>query len=160
MKVLVIGSGGREHALAWKVAQSPRVTEVQVAPGNAGTALEPRVRNVDLAADDVHGLLRHALAADGSDRCIRTVHKNGYVALSDDPEPEASAPAAHSTPEAPQGYQPPPWQRIAWALSVVCLVSALALTLPSPFPPRRFPRRRMPAASCAGPASASRLSRA
>jgi phosphoribosylamine--glycine ligase len=62
MKVLVIGSGGREHALAWKVAQSPRVAEVHVAPGNAGTALEPRVRNVDVAADDVAGLVRHALA--------------------------------------------------------------------------------------------------
>jgi phosphoribosylamine--glycine ligase len=62
MKVLVIGSGGREHALAWKVAQSPRVAEVQVAPGNAGTALEPRVRNVDVAADDVAGLVRHARA--------------------------------------------------------------------------------------------------
>ena len=62
MKVLIIGSGGREHALAWKVAQSPRVTEVHVAPGNAGTALEPRVRNVDFAAEDVQGLLRHALA--------------------------------------------------------------------------------------------------
>jgi len=62
MKVLVIGSGGREHALAWKAAQSPRVTEVHVAPGNAGTALEPRVRNVDVAAEDVDGLLRHALA--------------------------------------------------------------------------------------------------
>jgi phosphoribosylamine--glycine ligase len=62
MKVLIIGSGGREHALAWKVAQSPRVTEVQVAPGNAGTALEPRVRNVDVAAEDVQDLLRHALA--------------------------------------------------------------------------------------------------
>jgi phosphoribosylamine--glycine ligase len=62
MKVLVIGSGGREHALAWRAAQSPRVTEVHVAPGNAGTALEPRVRNVDVAAEDVDGLLRHALA--------------------------------------------------------------------------------------------------
>jgi len=62
MKVLVIGSGGREHALAWKVAQSPRVTEIHVAPGNAGTALEPRTRNVEVAADDVPGLLRHALA--------------------------------------------------------------------------------------------------
>jgi phosphoribosylamine--glycine ligase len=62
MKVLIIGSGGREHALAWKVAQSPRVAEVQVAPGNAGTALEPRVRNVPVAAEDVQGLLRHALA--------------------------------------------------------------------------------------------------
>jgi len=62
MKVLIIGSGGREHALAWKVAQSPRVTEIHVAPGNAGTALEPRVRNVEIAAEDVPGLLRHALA--------------------------------------------------------------------------------------------------
>jgi phosphoribosylamine--glycine ligase len=62
LKVLVIGSGGREHALAWRVARSPRVTEVQVAPGNAGTALEPRTRNVDVAADDVPGLLRHALS--------------------------------------------------------------------------------------------------
>jgi len=62
MKVLIIGSGGREHALAWKVAQSPRVTEVQVAPGNAGTALEPRVRNVQVAAEDVESLVRHARA--------------------------------------------------------------------------------------------------
>lgn len=46
MKVLVIGSGGREHALAWKLAQSPKVTRVLVAPGNAGTALEPLVENV------------------------------------------------------------------------------------------------------------------
>jgi phosphoribosylamine--glycine ligase len=46
MKVLVIGSGGREHAIAWKLAQSARVSEVLVAPGNAGTASEPRVRNV------------------------------------------------------------------------------------------------------------------
>ena len=45
MKVLVIGSGGREHALAWKLAQSPKVTKVFVAPGNAGTALEPGVEN-------------------------------------------------------------------------------------------------------------------
>ncbi len=57
MKVLVIGGGGREHALAWKLARSPRVEEVLVAPGNAGTALEPRCRNVDVAADDVPGLV-------------------------------------------------------------------------------------------------------
>jgi phosphoribosylamine--glycine ligase len=57
MKVLVIGGGGREHALAWKLAQSARVQEVLVAPGNAGTALEPRCRNVDVAADDVAGLV-------------------------------------------------------------------------------------------------------
>ena len=48
MKILVIGSGGREHALAWKLAQSPRVFKVFVAPGNAGTALEPGVENVPL----------------------------------------------------------------------------------------------------------------
>jgi len=60
MKVLVIGSGGREHALAWKLAQSPRVDEVLVAPGNAGTAREKRVRNVDVAATDIDGLLKLA----------------------------------------------------------------------------------------------------
>ena len=57
MKLLVIGSGGREHALAWKLAQSRRVDEVIVAPGNAGTAREPRVRNVDVAVEDIDGLL-------------------------------------------------------------------------------------------------------
>ncbi len=57
MKLLVIGSGGREHALAWKLAQSPRVDEVIVAPGNAGTAHERKCRNVDVAATDIDGLL-------------------------------------------------------------------------------------------------------
>jgi len=56
MKVLIIGSGGREHALAWKCAQSPLADEVLVAPGNAGTAGEPRVRNVSVSADDIEGL--------------------------------------------------------------------------------------------------------
>ncbi|MGI9246074.1 MAG: phosphoribosylamine--glycine ligase [Steroidobacteraceae bacterium] len=60
MKVLIIGSGGREHALAWKVAQSARVSQVYVAPGNAGTRLEPRTANVDIAADDVPALLHFA----------------------------------------------------------------------------------------------------
>src|SRR5438552_16463091 len=46
MNVLVIGGGGREHALAWKIAQSPRVAKVFVAPGNAGTAVEPALVNV------------------------------------------------------------------------------------------------------------------
>ncbi|QDW66411.1 phosphoribosylamine--glycine ligase [Luteimonas granuli] len=63
MKVLVIGSGGREHALAWKLAQSPRVDEVLVAPGNAGTAVEAKCRNVAVKATDIEGLL--ALARDG-----------------------------------------------------------------------------------------------
>jgi len=62
MKVLVIGGGGREHAIAWRVAQAPRVREVLVAPGNAGTALELRTRNVAVAADDVAGLLKLAQA--------------------------------------------------------------------------------------------------
>lgn len=57
MKVLVIGGGGREHALAWKIAQSPRVSEVIVAPGNAGTSLEIGVSNVPVNADDIDGLL-------------------------------------------------------------------------------------------------------
>ena len=57
MKVLVIGNGGREHALAWKLQQSPRVSEVIVAPGNAGTAREPGVRNAAVAVNDLDGLL-------------------------------------------------------------------------------------------------------
>ena len=60
MKILVVGSGGREHALAWKLAASPRVQEVLVAPGNAGTATETGCRNVEIAAEDVAGLLRLA----------------------------------------------------------------------------------------------------
>ncbi len=57
MKVLVIGGGGREHALAWKVAQSAGVEEVLVAPGNAGTAVEAACRNVNVAADDLEALV-------------------------------------------------------------------------------------------------------
>jgi len=60
MKVLIIGGGGREHALAWKVAQSPRVEKVFVAPGNAGTANEPGLENVAIAAEDIEGLLAFA----------------------------------------------------------------------------------------------------
>jgi phosphoribosylamine--glycine ligase len=57
MKVLIIGSGGREHALAWKCAQSPQVASVMVAPGNAGTADEAKVRNVDISAHDIEALV-------------------------------------------------------------------------------------------------------
>src|SRR3954463_8382157 len=56
MKVLVVGSGGREHALAWKIAAGPRVERVFVAPGNAGTAAE--AENVPIAADDIAGLIK------------------------------------------------------------------------------------------------------
>ena len=62
MKVLIVGSGGREHALAWKCAQSPKVSEVLVAPGNGGTATEPRVRNVNVGSEDVAGLVAMAKA--------------------------------------------------------------------------------------------------
>lgn len=60
MKVLVIGNGGREHALAWKAAQSPLVSKVFVAPGNAGTALEPNLENINIKATDIAGLLNFA----------------------------------------------------------------------------------------------------
>ncbi|MGK3138550.1 phosphoribosylamine--glycine ligase [Pantoea trifolii] len=60
MKILVIGNGGREHALAWKAAQSPLAETVFVAPGNAGTALEPALQNVAISATDVAALLAFA----------------------------------------------------------------------------------------------------
>src|SRR6478735_4508562 len=60
MKVLVIGNGGREHALSWKLAQSPRIEEVLVAPGNAGTAREGKCRNVAVGATDIEALLKLA----------------------------------------------------------------------------------------------------
>ena len=60
MKVLVIGNGGREHALAWKAAQSKRVETVFVAPGNAGTALEPTLQNVAISATDIPALVNFA----------------------------------------------------------------------------------------------------
>ena len=60
MKVLIVGSGGREHALAWKAAQSPEVEQVFVAPGNAGTAGETGVENVAISVADLDGLLGFA----------------------------------------------------------------------------------------------------
>jgi phosphoribosylamine--glycine ligase len=60
MKILVLGSGGREHALAWKLAQSPRVTDVLVAPGNAGTAAEAKCTNVVVDLGDIRGLVQLA----------------------------------------------------------------------------------------------------
>ena len=60
MKVLVIGSGGREHALAWKAAQSPDVEKVFVAPGNAGTAREAKLENVSIGVEDIEALVAFA----------------------------------------------------------------------------------------------------
>ncbi len=60
MNVLVIGSGGREHALAWKTAQSTNIEKVFVAPGNAGTSTEDKVENIDISSDDITGLVAFA----------------------------------------------------------------------------------------------------
>jgi len=60
MKVLIIGSGGREHALAWKAAQSPLVDQVFVAPGNGGTATEPGTENLDIGSEDIEALVTFA----------------------------------------------------------------------------------------------------
>ncbi|ELV8647372.1 phosphoribosylamine--glycine ligase [Vibrio fluvialis] len=60
MRVLIIGSGGREHALGWKVAQNPAIETVFIAPGNAGTALEAKLQNVNIAVEDVAGLVAFA----------------------------------------------------------------------------------------------------
>ncbi|MBT3811324.1 MAG: phosphoribosylamine--glycine ligase [Gammaproteobacteria bacterium] len=60
MKILIVGSGGREHALAWKASQSPRVKTVYVAPGNAGTAIEDKLTNINLSVEDIEGLLNFA----------------------------------------------------------------------------------------------------
>ena len=58
--ILIVGGGGREHALAWKCIQSPHTEKVYVAPGNAGTSLEPGVENVNISSDDLEGLLSFA----------------------------------------------------------------------------------------------------
>ncbi len=60
MRVLVVGGGGREHALAWKLIQSPTCEQVYVAPGNPGSAAEPNVDNVDIAVEDIPGLVTFA----------------------------------------------------------------------------------------------------
>src|SRR4051812_32105095 len=62
MKILVVGGGGREHALVWQLIRGSTAATVLVAPGNEGTANEPKCRNVDVAADDIQGLLALAKA--------------------------------------------------------------------------------------------------
>ncbi len=64
MNILIIGNGGREHALGWKAAQSPLADKIYIAPGNAGTALESGLENVDIAATDIAGLLAFAQTHD------------------------------------------------------------------------------------------------
>lgn len=64
MNILVVGGGGREHALAWKLAQSPLTNKIYVAPGNAGTALEAKIHNIAIAADDIDALLNFAQTSD------------------------------------------------------------------------------------------------
>ena len=61
MKVLVVGGGGREHALAWRLSQSPRVSKVYVAPGNGGTAIEPKIENLSIKDTDIDSLKEFAL---------------------------------------------------------------------------------------------------
>ncbi len=61
MKVLIVGGGGREHALAWKATQSTLVNQVFVAPGNAGTAQEEKITNIDIGAEDIDALFEFAL---------------------------------------------------------------------------------------------------
>ena len=63
MRVLIVGGGGREHALAWKAAQSARVEKVFVAPGNAGTEAEDKLENIDIGAEDIEALLAFAIEA-------------------------------------------------------------------------------------------------
>ena len=60
MKVLIVGSGGREHALAWKASQSQTVTQIFVAPGNGGTAQEPNVTNVAISSSNINELAKFA----------------------------------------------------------------------------------------------------
>ena len=60
MKILVVGSGGREHALAWKASQSPNIEKVFIAPGNAGTAIEPKLENINIGVTDIEALIKFA----------------------------------------------------------------------------------------------------
>ena len=81
MKILLIGSDGREHAMAWKIAQSKKCDQLFIAPGNAGTAREHELENLNLtdpvaladATQDVAGLLAAASHRDGIDEATRRV---------------------------------------------------------------------------------------
>ena len=77
MKVLVVGGGGREHALAWKMAQSPKVQAVYVAPGNGGTALDSRLENI--AITDVQALRGWAQAEKIALTVVGPQHADQYA---------------------------------------------------------------------------------
>jgi phosphoribosylamine---glycine ligase len=62
MKILVVGSGGREHAIAWKLAQSEQIQKIYIAPGNAGTAIDNRIQNININSNDIHALLEFAIS--------------------------------------------------------------------------------------------------
>ena len=64
MKVLVVGSGGREHALAWKLSKSSLVSEIFVAPGNGGTEIEKSIQNIAIDSNDIEGLSEFAKKSD------------------------------------------------------------------------------------------------
>ena len=84
MKVLIVGSGGREHALAWKASKSDLTSEIYVAPGNGGTALESNITNVEISAEDIDGLLAFALKnkiAYYQDNSITTIHNHRFKLL-------------------------------------------------------------------------------
>ena len=57
INVLIVGNGGREHAFTWKASQSDHVEKIFIAPGNAGTSLEPKAENVDISASDIDALI-------------------------------------------------------------------------------------------------------
>ena len=61
MKILLVGSGGREHALAWKLAKNSRVEKIYVAPGNGGTAIESKCENINIDVNDIDKLLKFAI---------------------------------------------------------------------------------------------------
>ena len=69
MKILLVGSGGREHTLAWKMAQSELVSEVLAAPGNVGIAGEPKCRIINISAENIGELRKFALEAECRSDC-------------------------------------------------------------------------------------------